>query len=147
MNSIHLTAQLSDQAFADMLASSPRQVREVLFSKFHIKSDLVKNTISPVAKRFERARLLKERLGIAKSAQENQLCQELIRNWLFTKRPMLKAAMDFLNVPNDNGLVDSEENIFSKLESTKLEELKNYLVQNFSEEEVNTYLNFMQFNS
>jgi len=143
MNSIQMTTNLSDKAFFEMLASSPRQVREVLFSRFQVKSSTSRTTISPVERRFERAAVLKLRLNQATSSQEETLCKELIRNWLYTKRPMLKAAMDFLGIKNDNGLVDNDEGIFDSVTADKARALYEHLAKSFDPEEVALYLRFM----
>ena len=55
------------------------------------------------------------------------MCEELVRNWLYTKRPLLKATLDHLGVKNDNGLVDEDPVFFQELSAEKVKELVTHL--------------------
>ena len=75
----------------------------------------------------ERTKKLHERLKAAQTQQEDKLCEELVRNWLYTKRPLLKSTLDHLGVKNDNGLVEEEPTFFKELTVEKVTELVNLL--------------------
>ncbi len=144
MDAILITAQMSEDTFSDVLSASSRKVREILYSKLGIKAQAKKNhLVSARNKRDERARKLHERLGKGKTKQEADVCLELIRNWLMTKRPMLKSALDFLQVPNDNGLVDTETDFFKNLSEEQVKSLLKYLNEQYPQEHVWIYLQLM----
>ena len=105
---------MSDVTFTELVAVSPRKVRETLFQRLGIKA---KKTIGLKvhAKAEDRTKKLHEKLKTATTDQENRLCEELVRNWLYTKRPLLKATLDYLNIKNDNGLVDEEPTFFQEI--------------------------------
>ena len=144
MDPTTLTASMSHETFSEIMAVSPRQVREVLYSQFGIKSkskSLLKNLQQ---KKQERINKLHECLKNCKSKKEVELCNELIRNWLYTKRSMLKSALDFLGVPNDNGLIDTEPTLFTELSEEKAKSLFEHLTADYPKEHVYIYLRFMQ---
>ena len=105
MQFVGLVNKMSAQTFAELVAASPRKTRETLFQRLGIKA---KKTIGLKVhgKLEDRTKKLHEKLKGADSEQENRLCEELVRNWLYTKRPLLKATLDHLGIKNDNGLVD-----------------------------------------
>lgn len=139
-----LTANMSTETFSEMMAVSPRQVREILYSQLGIKGkskSLLKNLQQ---KKEERILKLHESLKQSKSKRESEVCKELIRNWLYSKRPMLKSALDFLGVPNENGLIDSEPTLFTELPKEKVKSLFDHLATEFPKEHVAIYLKFME---
>ncbi len=144
MEFIDLVAKMSDDTFAEMVQASPRKIRETLFQRLGIKA---KKTIGLKvhAKAEERTKKLQEKLRAARSDQENRLCEELVRNFLYTKRPLLKATLDHLGVKNDNGLVDEEPTFFQELTPDKLKGLVDHLRgRDFPLEHILTYLRFVK---
>lgn len=144
MNPIKLTAEMSEKTFSEVMSVSPRQVREILYSQLGIKgksSSLLKNLQQ---KKEERIRKLHEALKISTSKRESDVCKELIRNWLYTKRPLLKSALDHLGVPNDNGLIESDPICFTELSKEQVSALFKHLCRDFEKEHVVIYLGFME---
>lgn len=144
MEFIDLVAKMTDDTFAEMVQSSPRKIRETLFQRLGIKA---KKTIGLKvhAKAEERTKKLQEKLKTATSEQENRLCEELVRNFLYTKRPLLKATLDHLGIKNDNGLVDEEPTFFQELSAEKVKALVDHLRgQGFPVEHIVTYLRFVK---
>ncbi|MCC7107822.1 MAG: hypothetical protein IT382_00915 [Deltaproteobacteria bacterium] len=144
MEFIALVAKMSDDTFAEMVQASPRKIRETLFQRLGIKA---KKTIGLKvhAKAEERTRKLQEKLRTASSDQENRLCEELARNFLYTKRPLLKATLDHLGIKNDNGLVDEEPTFFQELTAEKVQALVDHLRgQDFPLEHILVYLRFVK---
>jgi hypothetical protein len=134
---------MSAETFAEMMAVSRRQVREILFSQLGIKAkskSLLKNLQQ---KKEERIEALHDALKRSASKREADICTELIRNWLYTKRPLLKSALDYLGVPNDNGLIDAEPTMFAELSTEKTTSLFKHLCKDFEKEHVVIYLGFM----
>lgn len=144
MDFIALVAKMADDTFAEMVQASPRKIRETLFQRLGIKA---KKTIGLKvhAKAEERTKKLQEKLKSATSEQENRLCEELVRNFLYTKRPLLKATLDHLGIKNDNGLVDEEPTFFQELGADKVQGLVEHLRgQGFATEHILTYLRFVK---
>lgn len=145
MEHIGLVASMSESTFHEVMQASPRRVRETLFGRLGIKAKKRGVGIKVHARTEERTKKLHERLKEGSTKQEDDLCEELVRNWLFTKRPMLKAALDFLDVPNDNGLIEEEPTFFQKLEEEKVRRLVEHLTKEhgFPAEHVRIYLVFV----
>ena len=144
MQFITLVQKMSDETFGELVAASPRKIRETLFQRLGIKA---KKTIGLKVhgKLEDRTRKLHEKLKAADSEQENRLCEELVRNWLYTKRPLLKATLDHLGIKNDNGLVDEEPTFFQELSADKVKELVTHLTgQGYPAEHVALYLHFVK---
>ena len=144
MQFIELVAKMSDDTFGEMVQASPRKIRETLFQRLGIKA---KKTIGLKvhAKAEERTKKLQEKLRTASSDQENRLCEELVRNFLYTKRPLLKATLDHLGIKNDNGLVDEEPTFFQELTAEKVKDLVEHLRgQGFATDHILTYLRFVK---
>ena len=81
----------------------------------------------------------------AEGEQENRLCEELVRNWLYTKRPLLKATLDYLGIKNDNGLVEEEPTFFQELTAEKVKELVTHLKgAGYQAEHIALYLHFVK---
>lgn len=141
---IDLVAKMSDETFAELVSASPRKIRETLFQRLGIKA---KKTIGLKVhgKLEDRTRKLHEKLRGATTEQENRLCEELVRNWLYTKRPLLKDTLDFLNIKNDNGLIDEEPTFFQELSLEKVKETVAHLKgKGHAGEHVALYLHFVR---
>lgn len=138
---------MSPAKFSEMMARSPRQVRETLFNRLQIKSSTTKSVLPKLhQKNEERVRKLHGRLAemspTAKNEQE--LCEELIRNWLVIKTPMLAVTLDHFGVKHQNGLTEQEIDFFERLETAKVEGLLRVLIPKFDAEEVAIYLRFLK---
>lgn len=144
MNPIAIISNTSDKTFAGMIASCSRQVRDTLFTRLGVKAKNSSISLQFGQKRDEQVRKLHEKFKSTDSKAESDVCQEIIRNWLYTKRPMLKATLDFLKVPNQEGLVETELDFFTKLSPQEAQALFDHVSQQFEPEHVWIYLNFME---
>lgn len=144
MNFNELIKRISFDTFADVVAVSPRKVRESLFAHYGIKTKgrLVLSSIRE--KKEQRLRSLHATLQDADKPKEQEFIKELFRNWLFHQRPLLKATLDFLKVENDNGLVEVETDFFKDLDDKKVGELVKYLQADFQKDPILIYLTFME---
>ena len=144
MDSVQIIREMSPATFQDVIQTSPRKVRETLYARMGIKGKKKKVGLRVHAKAEERANQLFERLQSADSEKEVELCAELVRNWLYHQRPMLKAALDFLEIPNDNGLTEQETDFFETLEKEKVASLLAHLeAEGFAKDHIGTYLKFV----
>jgi hypothetical protein len=145
MQFISLVADLSPDTFQDVVNASPRRIRETLFGRLGIKAKKKKVGLKVHAKLEERTQKLHERLREGQSKQEDDLCEELLRNWLYNQRELLKATLDFLEVPNDNGLIDEEPTFFQELEAEKVKALvENLRGAGYPDEHITIYLRFVE---
>jgi hypothetical protein len=144
MDSVEIIRVMSEETFADVVNTSPRKVRETLYARMGIKGKKKKVGLRVHAKAQDRANKLLERLKNADSDKELELCTELLRNWLYHQRPMLKATLDFLDIPNDNGLTEQDTDFFESLQEEQVKNLVSHLTGNgFALEHVSTYLHFV----
>jgi len=142
MQFVSMVADMTDDTFAEVISASPRKIRETLFARMNIKAKK-QIGLKVHSKLEERTKKLHDRLKQSSSEQENRLCEELMRNWLFTKRPLLKATLDHLGVKNDNGLVDEDPTFFKEFTGDKVKELKGVLAASYPEEHIKLYLKFV----
>lgn len=143
MEYINLVTQMSESRFAEVVDAAPRRIRETLFGRLGIKA---KKSIGLKlrGKREERTRKLHVRLKDGSTKAENDLCEELLRNWLYTQRPLLKDTLDYLEVANDDGLIEEEPTFFQELEEDKVKALVDHLKgKDHEDEAIYLYLGFM----
>jgi hypothetical protein len=142
MQFVSMVAGMSEGTFAELIAASPRKIRETLFARLNIKAKK-QIGLRVHGKLEDRTKKLHERLKAASSAPDDKLCEELLRNWLFTKRTLLKQTLDFLGVKNDNGLVDEDPVFFKELTADKVREIVNFLKDAHPAEHIRLYLAFV----
>lgn len=139
---------MSEPKFNEMMGKSPRNVRETLFNRLAIKASGMKRIVPrPGERNEERLKKLHQRLAtVAHTAKNEQdLCAELLRNWLVHKSPMLSAALDHFGVKHENGLTENEIDFFEKLEADKVKPfVADMLSKKFDAEEVAIYLRFLK---
>lgn len=143
MEAAALVSSMSLTNFSEMMAASPRRIREVLYSKFGVKAEKKSLAQFSVQAKEDRLKRLHQAFSKSLGKREDEVCRELIRNWLYAKRPMLKAALDFLEVPNKDGLIDYEPEFFKELSAEKTKALRDHLNEQFDAEQVRIYLAFM----
>lgn len=143
-NYIGLVSNMTEGTFAEVIQASPRKIRETLFNRLGIKAKK-SVTLKVHGKLEERTKKLHARLKEASTKQEADLCAELVRNWLYTKRDVLCDTLDYLEVKHDNGLIDEEPTFFQELSKEKTEALVNHLREKgHGDEVIHTYLAFVE---
>lgn len=139
-----LLKKISVDTFADIMTVSPRKVRESLYSHYGIKQKSPLILTSVREKKEQRVKNLFATLQNADKPKELEFLKELFRNWLYHQRPMLKEALDFLEVQNDNGLVEVETDFFKELSESKVQALVSKLKKDFPADSVLIYLTVME---
>lgn len=139
-----LVKTISFETFSDVIAVSPRKVRESLFSHYGIKTKSRSILSSIKEKKETRIKNLQTVLRDVNQPREQEFLKELFRNWLFHQRTLLKTTLDFLGVENDDGLVEIETDFFKELSEKKVEELIAHLDGKFSRDAILIYLTFME---
>ena len=142
-DSIAIVSDMGADTFQEVISASPRKIRETLFGRLGIKAKKKTVGLRVHGRLEERTKKLHARLKDASSDAERELCEELVRNWLFTKRDLLAATLDYLGVENDGGLIEEEPTFFKELEKEKVQALVAHLVeQGFEMEPILIYLKF-----
>lgn len=144
MNFNDLISKISFTTFDEVIQIAPRKVRESLFSHYGIKTKGIVTLSKIKEKKEDRLKKLHEKLKLATNPKEQEFLKELFKNFLFTKRPMLKSALDFLGVKNDFGFVDEEPEFLRTLTKDKVLELYQHLLKEFPKDEIFIYLSFME---
>jgi hypothetical protein len=117
-----LLREIAPEKFRDIVLESPKQVREMIFDRLDIKKKQTNSMkfVKPGEKNEERVRALFDKL---KTEEDEEVAEELLRNYFLKRRPLLGDALDAIGVPHQEGLTDQELDKFekmSKAEATKL---------------------------
>lgn len=137
-----IVRKMNSERFATMLAACPKAFREELFRKGGVRVKGNAFSISAAPKNQVRAEKLHEAIKGGLDLGDDVL-EELVRNYLYTRRPMLADALDHLKVKNDNGLTDEDLSFIDDLPPEKGQELQKLLEQKYDREDVALYLTFM----
>lgn len=141
---IDIVSDLSTEKFAEIFQVNPRSVREALFTRLGIKAQTKRIGLRLGSKNTDRINALYDRIISEAGKVERELAGELLRNWLYTQRPMLADTLDHFGVKHDNGLTEDEIDFFEKLEPAKTRELCGKLVPKHGKEPVGIYLRFLK---
>jgi predicted component of type VI protein secretion system len=128
VNFNELLKKISFETFTDIISVSPRKIRETLFAHYNVKTKN-RSIFSSIKERKEqRIRYLCEILKAVTTPKEQEFLKELLRNWLFHQRPLLKMTLDYLGIENDDGMI----------------EIETHLRPHFSNDSILIYLSFME---
>lgn len=136
----------SAERFQAILAASPRKFREEVFRRAGIKGK--GNTtfsLKSNPKSEERYQKLYEAIQ-AGLELDDEVSEEIIRNYFFTRRPLLAEALDFLGVAHDQGLTNEDLDFIAELPEEKGTELRALLQRSHDQADVDLYLGYMNIN-
>lgn len=133
---------LDAERFSELVSASPKKFREELYRRagIRVKSDAFSLKGSP--KNEVRAQKLHALLRGGLQLGD-QVLEELIRNYLYTRRTLLADALDYFEVPHENGLTDSELDFIEKLKPEDGRALRENLALRHDGRDVDLYLAFM----
>lgn len=137
-----IVRRLPTERFVSIIAASPKAFREDLFRKGNVKVKTNAFSLASSPKNNVRAEKLHKSIVDGLDLGDQPL-EELIRNYLYTQRPLLAAALDELGVKHDNGLTDEDLDFISKLEPARAQALREKLSAGFDAVDVGLYLDFM----
>ena len=84
------------------------------------------------------------RNGIVKASDE-QMAEEVLKTWLYTKRELFVAALDFFEIKHEDGITDESLELMEKAESALLDKMVATLqAANFATADIMIYLAFMK---
>jgi hypothetical protein len=134
--------QLDAERFGEILSASPKKFREELFRRAGIKTK--SDAFSLKTSNKNEVRIQKLHAAFKEGLNPgDDVVEELIRNYLYTRRPMLAEALDHFKVEHDNGLTDEDLSFIEKLEPEKGRELKKQLAEKYGDKDVDLYFAFM----
>ncbi|RJO66540.1 MAG: hypothetical protein C4523_12185 [Myxococcales bacterium] len=137
-----LLGAISEAKFEELYGACSRKVRNMLEGMFARKTRSGRMVSIRKGNRKDDALAVRE--GIVASGDE-KMAEELFKTWLYEKRPMLKAALDFFAIPNDEGITESELSPLENADVAALEKLVAELEsRKFPLEDIAIYLAFMQ---
>ena len=133
---------LSEEKFAEIFAASSRQARETYFHRHGIKAPKKSMKMLRAGQKNEiRTRSL---FSVLREREDEEMAEEVLRSWLLTRRELLVAALDHLDIEHFDGLTDSEDvERFEKLNLKELKELVGILKEVAPIDEVEIYLRYM----
>lgn len=137
-----LLVRLDPDHFDAVVRASPKRFREEVFRRAGIRSRAGAFSIKSVSKTEARVKRLQEVLG-EKYPLDDEVLEELLRNYLYTRRSLLAEALDFLEVKHEDGLTDEDLEFVEKLAPEKVGQLRDILYRHHEERDVDLYLGFM----
>ncbi len=131
---------VSYEKFLEIYTLAPRKSRAIIAKRVGVKKK-TKGFISGMKDRNDK--LVHDIYDSMLEHNDHQLAEQLIRNFLYNKRPMLKVALDYMHIPNDDGLTEGELDAFEKLSAEEAAKLQATLKADFPAEDVYLYLRFL----
>ena len=145
-NPTQILRKLDADLFHEVLNASPKKFREEVFRRAGIKNKGGAFALKASGKTEARAKKLRAML-LEGTELQSELSEELLRNYLYTRRPLLAEALDFLGVEHDNGLTDSDLDFLAELPAERRTHLKDLLCRNHAQHDVDLYLAFMDLSA
>ena len=137
-----IVRDMGEAKFQEVFGVSIRKARETYLARHNIKAPKsVRKSLRAGAKNEARVVAL---YGHLKAVDDDQMVEEILRTWLLSRRDILGAALDYLEIPHDNGLTESDD--VDKLSSLSVDELKplvKALAETASTDDIQIYLRFM----
>lgn len=138
--------ELDTPALGELLGKSPRKLREEMFRRLGIKGK-GGSGFRLASKGDARAGRFAEVLASDIEIEEEVL-DELARNYLFARRELLADALDFFEVEHSEGLTDSSLDFLEELEAGRETEFRGHLVsKGHAERDVDLYFGLMRVGS
>ncbi|MBN1960521.1 MAG: hypothetical protein JW841_06215 [Deltaproteobacteria bacterium] len=133
---------LSAEKFVEVLSASSRKARETYFHRHNVRAPQSSSRLpKPGAKNEARTA---ELFRLLQNQDDDELCEEILRTFLLTKRAMLAKALDHLGIPHQDGLTESEDvSKFEKLSAKDIRALVKVLDEVAPKDEITIYLKFM----
>lgn len=134
---------IDPELFDALLNASPKKFREEIFRRAGVKN-VSGGSFAIKASGKTSARAKRLRAAILKGFDlTEEVSGEIIRNYLYTRRPLLAEALDFWEVEHDNGLTDAELDFIAELPGERGVHLRDLLLRNHDAGDVELYMTFM----
>ena len=138
-----LLVRLDHDHFDAIVRASPKRFREEVFRRAGIRNRGSSTfSLKPSSKVEARVKRLQEALGSGLQLTDEVL-EELVRNYMYTRRDLLAEALDFFEVKHDHGLTNEDLDFMGELPPEKIASLRDVLCRNHEVRDVDLYLRFM----
>lgn len=139
-----LLGRIREDKFIEIYFACPRKIRNTLEAKHARKARRRGRRVSLRSERNKAKAALQVREGLVKSG-DSEMAEEVLKTWLYDKRPMLKEALDFFEIENEDGITGRDIDAFEKAPGEKIEELLDLLSnKGYDVEDIAIYMAFMQ---
>lgn len=100
--------ELGPERFATVVAGSSRKAKETYFARHDIRHtpQVGRVKLGSGHKMQARVSALYEVLA---EREDEPMCEEILRLYLLSNRPLLALALDHLGIPHEDGLTESED--------------------------------------
>lgn len=133
-----------DQArFFAVFLESPKQVRELIFDRLQIEGAPLPKTKFPKPGAKTEARM-KALFEFLQKTDDEQVADELLRNYFLKRRAILAAALDHLGIPHEDGLTNDELDRFEKLSAAEADKLFAAVAAKSDAPDAEMYLRYMK---
>ncbi len=138
-----LITRIDDDKWIAIYSTCSRKIRNMLEGSYGKKIKKGKR-VSLKSGKDRAIQALAVRNGLA-AANESQMAEEVLKTWLYGQRPLLKAALDFFGIENDDGITEQELTAVEEASAEKLIELTALLKnQGHALEDIAIYLAFVK---
>ncbi len=144
-SSSELLRAMDGDQLGQAIQACPRKLREELFRRCGVRSRSSSFSLKSAAK-GARVDRLKEALDQG-AEPGDEVAEEVVRAYFYTKRDLLAAALDFLEVPHQEGLTDADIEFMQALEPERSQALMDHLTAQHAEADVRLYFGLMNIPS
>jgi len=138
-----LLEKIDDDKFVEIYLACSRKIRNML-EGIYLKKRKKGRKVSLKAGKNKAKAALSVRNGIVDAAEE-QMAEEIFKTWLYARRDLLKAALDFFEIENEDGITESDLDDLEQAPVEKLVSLREKLVVDGIElKDLAIYLAFMK---
>lgn len=138
-----LLEKIDDDKFLEIYSACSRKIRNML-EGIYLKKRKKGRKVSLRAGKKKVESAISVRNGIVE-AQEEQMAEEIFKTWFYTKRDLLKAALDFFGIENEDGITESDLDELEQASAEKVTELKTKLLaKGIDLKDLAIYLAFMK---
>lgn len=138
-----LVGKIRDVKFLEIYNASSRRTRNMLEGMYARKAKKGR-MVSIKSGKNKKAIALSVKTGIHAKG-DDQMAEELLKNWLYHKPTLLKAALDFFGIENENGITEQELDPLLEADAETLSSMMDELTgSGHDPEEVAIYLAFHQ---
>lgn len=101
-----ILGKIPDEKFVEIYKACSRKIRNMLEGQFLPKKKKGKKvSLKSIKNRDKNALAVRD--GIVKS-EDDQMAAEIVKTWLYSKRELLKDALDYFEIPNEDGITQKD---------------------------------------
>lgn len=137
---VDIIRSIGHDKFDEVFAAAPRASRTALAKRFGVKK---RPGLASLSARKQREDTNRKVYEVLLAEGDPALCEELLRNWLFKRRDLLAACLDYMKIPHVGGLTEEDLTPLETLGKKETATLQAKLGEEFPPEDVYIYLRFV----